>query len=551
MIRRVNRALQDLQVHGFAPNATPCTSLLFYSDGRTVINNSARKFLATSGEIALRLANCKPPQLSGRMWTEAENVQLAQGLPVPGRSYHAIDFHRRILQCTSNSVAFSKAVYNSLGSPQALQYESWLPIARAQHLPANAEISWKQGVARIPKAWHLSLPSASFALSQSAKQLPTGAELVLKNVTAETKVSTILEEVHAFLKGHLKEDTPSLESMAIAVESIEPSMDPSETSALLQGPENLCLACDCECGEPTHATLAAHDAAALLSPPQPSDHPAPMAPPILLPAEATARDADLFNRQTRLTITVYDGDNQSYNSRRREVQDPAHNPRPKAPEHIGMANNISDATHRHCRKTHLSKEVMGGRRKRALSAHIQRLGSPLERCCFQCGMLNYPKDGDRITVKNISGKRDCRAYRVFRYYIKKRATSLRDQLQAQGEDIELAEAEAQIFLCEPHEEGGCDVWTCNACKTLCRRRKENRVVYKQCSAARLDLFDGHDCEGNYESIGIGDKQPKAYADLSVHDRLALSVLKVCEIQTLSIIAHINPTSLHSLSLALH
>ena len=145
----------------------------------------------------------------------------------------------------------------------------------------------------------------------------------------------------------------TLESVAIAVESIEPSMDPSETSALLQGPENLCLACDCECGEPTHATLAAHDAAALLSPPQPSDHPAPMAPPILLPAEATARDADLFNRQTRLTITVYDGDNQSYNSRRREVQDPAHNPRPKAPEHIGMANNISDATHRHCRKTHL------------------------------------------------------------------------------------------------------------------------------------------------------------------------------------------------------
>ena len=34
-------------------------------------------------------------------------------------------------------------------------------------------------------------------------------------------------------------------------------------------------------------------------------------------------------------------------------------------------------------------------------------------------MLNYPKEGDVILVQNISVKSDCRAYRVFKYYIRK------------------------------------------------------------------------------------------------------------------------------------
>ena len=43
---------------------------------------------------------------------------------------------------------------------------------------------------------------------------------------------------------------------------------------------------------------------------------------------------------------------------------------------------------------------------------------------------------------------------------------------------------------------------------------------------RLDLFDGHRSDGSYDSIGIGDKQPKEYAVLTVKDRMSLAVLQV-------------------------
>ena len=49
---------------------------------------------------------------------------------------------------------------------------------------------------------------------------------------------------------------------------------------------------------------------------------------------------------------------------------------------------------------------------------------------------------------------------------------------------------------------------------------------KQCDPALLDLFDGVDDEDCFTSIGIGDKQPSAYANLSCNDRMTLGVLKV-------------------------
>ena len=53
-----------------------------------------------------------------------------------------------------------------------------------------------------------------------------------------------------------------------------------------------------------------------------------------------------------------------------------------------------------------------------LREHAQHLALPPTRCCFQCGMLNYPKDGDTILLQNISKRSDCRAYRVFKHYIR-------------------------------------------------------------------------------------------------------------------------------------
>ena len=45
-------------------------------------------------------------------------------------------------------------------------------------------------------------------------------------------------------------------------------------------------------------------------------------------------------------------------------------------------------------------------------------------------------------------------------------------------------------------------------------------------AADLDLFDGVDEENEFHTIGIGDRQPKAYENLSCNDRMLLGVLKV-------------------------
>ena len=143
-------------------------------------------------------------------------------------------------------------------------------------------------------------------------------------------------------------------------------------------------------------------------------------------------------------------------------------------------------------------------------------------------MLNYPKDGDTIVVSNISCKSDCRAYRVFKYYIKQRARDLLERLHARDSNSTAQEALSRIFLCDPQPGGGCRVFTCPSCKALSKRSHDGKVSYKQSSVTRLDFFDGHSVEtGEYGPIGIGEKQADEYAVLNVHDRMALSVLKVC------------------------
>ena len=142
-------------------------------------------------------------------------------------------------------------------------------------------------------------------------------------------------------------------------------------------------------------------------------------------------------------------------------------------------------------------------------------------------MLNYPRDGDTIIVQDVASKHDCRAYRVFRHYIKERAKNALSKLRARDANATRKEAEATVFLCEPCEDGGCSVFVCPSCKRSCHNKTAHGTEYRQCPTASLDLFDGHDPEsGVYTCNGIGEAQPEEYANLTVHDRLALSVLKV-------------------------
>ena len=136
--------------------------------------------------------------------------------------------------------------------------------------------------------------------------------------------------------------------------------------------------------------------------------------------------------------------------------------------------------------------------------------------------------GDTIIVEDINSRHDCRAYRVFRYYIRKLIKDRCDRLPAEATSAERRAVRQGIFLCEPADGGGCRVYACKACKRLCRagNTSDNKPRYVQCSPAELDLFDGVDEHNDYESIGIGDKQPKVYANLSCNDRMLLGVLKV-------------------------
>ena len=81
----------------------------------------------------------------------------------------------------------------------------------------------------------------------------------------------------------------------------------------------------------------------------------------------------------------------------------------------------------------------------------------------QCGMVNHPQPGDTIRVSNVTSKYDCRAYRVFRYFIKRAIRKMRGRMP---ENADRADADKEVFLCEPHPNGGCKVFTCSMCKRL-------------------------------------------------------------------------------------
>merc|ERR1719272_144884 len=82
---------------------------------------------------------------------------------------------------------------------------------------------------------------------------------------------------------------------------------------------------------------------------------------------------------------------------------------------------------------------------------------------------------------------------------------------------------------------GSRVYACTSCKRLCRdgNTAENKPLYRQCDPAELDLFDGVDDEDEFTSIGIGDKQPSVYANLSCNDRMALLHIFCIHIQVSS------------------
>ena len=255
---------------------------------------------------------------------------------------------------------------------------------------------------------------------------------------------------------------------------------------------------------------------------------------IILDDCSSAEEVDLFNNMQNIVITNTE---RGVWQQIGKVNLNAHSPNPGAPEHLAMVNNLlgDNAKNKHIHDaSNLGK--ISQAQWRGLREHVLTLSHPMTRCCFQCGMLNHPvpKGLDIIIVEDIHEIKHCRAYRVFKYYIKKLVNDRCDRLGPDATDAERRSISKDIFLCAPADGGGSRVYACTSCKRLCRdgNTAENKPRYRQCDPAELDLFDGVDDEDEFTSIGIGDKQPSVYANLSCNDRMALGVLKVSPYTTI-------------------
>ena len=250
---------------------------------------------------------------------------------------------------------------------------------------------------------------------------------------------------------------------------------------------------------------------------------------LILDEASSVEDVDLFNNLHNVVITNADQDVWQQIGK---VNLNAHNPNPGAPEHLDMVNNLlGDNANRNGMEDGSNLSSISQPQWRRLREHVLTLSHPMTRCCFQCGMMNLPAikgSTDIITVEDIHEKKHCRAYRVFKYYIKKLVKDRCERLGPDASDEEKKTISENIFLCEPADGGGSRVYACPACKRLCRAgtTADKKPRYKQCDPADLDLFDGVNEDDEFTSIGIGDKQPSVYAKLSCNDRMTLGVLKV-------------------------
>lgn len=240
-----------------------------------------------------------------------------------------------------------------------------------------------------------------------------------------------------------------------------------------------------------------------------------------LEPSATAERADLFNlgasSQTEganaLIVVVTSphvaplGAGDTLQHQLYQVRVGAGNARPLAPPHLDMANALCASSCDHPPSVHLPVAPAAYRK---LSGHLTRVRQLPIRCCFNCGMMNYPAPGDRISVL-AAGRDDLRAWRVF-------APLLNNFVQAEHHTLD------EVFLCEPVEpdDAGnprCRVFTCTACK---KARCQDPLRY--------DLFDGHRADGRggwaYDPNGVGEPVPEALAHLTCDERLFLGVIKM-------------------------
>ena len=104
--------------------------------------------------------------------------------------------------------------------------------------------------------------------------------------------------------------------------------------------------------------------------------------------DSSVEAEDIFNNMHRVIITNVDNDMWEQIN---QVNLPAHNVNPGAPEHLSMVNNLlQDNANNKRMQQGTNLENISQPQWRNLQQHVLTLARPMTRCCFQCGMLNHP-----------------------------------------------------------------------------------------------------------------------------------------------------------------
>ena len=146
--------------------------------------------------------------------------------------------------------------------------------------------------------------------------------------------------------------------------------------------------------------------------------------------------------------------------------------------------------------------------------------------CFNCALLMHPHSDNvlklPLAATSIRAPADCRGYRVAKHYIDELVTRVvgdgggDDSGDGDGNDAEHATRDSVFRCCQSSDGLHMEVFSCAACK------------HERAQQPSHNLFDGVAADGSYTSCGVGDPQPEALAALTVHERLALSVLQMAD-----------------------
>ena len=346
--------------------------------------------------------------------------------------------------------------------------------------------------AYLPCEWPVRIASTQMVIRSAHGQPVTISQTyMVSGVTNATVLSTVLDDVRAFLRRWVK-DPDSLASVRLLRQTRDPSgectyqtlNDASTVSADDVDLFNLANAADnsddgtgelpCECLVVTNLPVAA---------------------PLVTPAPTP--NAPLTNAVNALRLAQYG----------------LGTTRPHAPDHNTLANALCNARISTDPELQLPMRMQDYQK---VGACLKVMEEQPHRCCFNCGMMNYKARHDTILV-HARRREDLRAWRVY-------------GAQLQRASDELAVPLDQLFLCERADDDAngaarCRVFSCAACKKeTCQRPEE------------YDLFDGHTRDDRlrqrrwrYDTNGVGDPLPDALAALTSEERLMLGVVKMANV----------------------